>query len=53
MSGDIKLNVGSDLARRLGCNNLTAGMKFTLLLAQTQICYHIPYLIQGYQCLSR
>ena len=32
VSGDIKLNVGSDLARSLGCNDLTAGKKFTFLL---------------------
>ena len=32
VSGDIKLNVGSDLVRSLGCNNLSAGKKFTLLL---------------------
>ena len=32
MSGDIKLNVGSDLVRSLGCNDLSAGKKFTLLL---------------------
>ena len=32
VSGDTKLNVGSDLVRRLGCNNLTTGKKFTLLL---------------------
>ena len=31
-SGDIKLNVGSDLARSLGCNDLTNDKKFTLLL---------------------
>ena len=30
--GDIKLNVGSDLTRSLGCNDHTAGKKFTLLL---------------------
>ena len=30
--GDIKLNVGSDLARSLGCNDLTTGKKFTVLL---------------------
>ena len=30
--GEIKLNVGSDLARSLGCNDLTAGKKFILLL---------------------
>ena len=32
MSRDIKLNVISDLARSLGCNDLTTGKKFTLLL---------------------
>ena len=32
VSGDIKLNVGSDLARCLRCNDLTTGKKFTLLL---------------------
>ena len=32
VSGDIKLSVGSDLVRSLGCNDLSAGMKFTLLL---------------------
>ena len=32
VSGDIKLSVGSDLVRSLGCNDLTAGKKFTLLL---------------------
>ena len=32
VSGDIKLNVGSDMARSLGCSDLTAGKKFTLLL---------------------
>ena len=32
MSGDIKLNVGSDLVRILGCNDLTTGKKFTRLL---------------------
>ena len=32
MYGDIKLNVGSDLVRSLGCNNLTTDRKFTLLL---------------------
>ena len=53
MSGDIKLNVGSDLARSLGCNDLTKGKKFKLLLGHTQICYHIPYPIQDYQRLSR
>ena len=32
VSGDIKLNFGPVLARSLGCNDLTAGKKFTLLL---------------------
>ena len=32
VSGDIQLNVGSDLKRSLGGNDLTAGKKFTLLL---------------------
>ena len=32
MSGDIKLNVCSDLVRCLGCNDFTIGKKFTLLL---------------------
>ena len=32
VSGDINLNVGSDLVRSLGCNDLSAGKKFTLLL---------------------
>ena len=32
VSGDIKLSVGSDLVRSLGCNDLSAGKKFTLLL---------------------
>ena len=38
VSGDIKLSVGSDLVRSLGCNGLSAGKKFTLLQGQTQIC---------------
>ena len=49
--GDIKLNVGSDLIRSLGCNG--TGKKFTFCWGQTQICYNIPYPIQDYQCLSR
>ena len=32
VSGDIKLNVGSDLVRSLRCNDLTTAKKFTLLL---------------------
>ena len=53
VSGDINLNVGSDLARSLGCNDLIACKKFTLLLGSDTICYRIPYPIQDYQCLSR
>ena len=30
VSGDIKLNVGSDFARILGCNDLTKGKKMYL-----------------------
>ena len=32
MSGDIKLNVDSDLVRSLGCNDLSADKKFIPLL---------------------
>ena len=32
VSGDIKLSVGSDFVRSLGCIDLSAGKKFTLLL---------------------
>ena len=32
LSGDIKLSFGSDLVRSLGCNDLSAGKKFALLL---------------------
>ena len=32
MSGDIKVNVGSDLVRSLACNDFSTGKKFTLLL---------------------
>ena len=52
VSGDIKLNVGSDLVRSLGCNDLTAGKKF-VTAARVRQCYRIPYPIQDYQCLSR
>ena len=31
VSGDIKLSVGSDLVRSLGCNDLSAGRNFALL----------------------
>ena len=44
VSGDIKLNVGSDLVRSLGCNNLSAGKKFTLLLGtdSNMLTYSVP-----------
>ena len=32
VSGDIKLSVGSDLVRSQGCNDLSTGKKFALLL---------------------
>ena len=32
VSGDIKLSVGSDLVRSLGCIDLNKGKKFTFLL---------------------
>ena len=38
VSGHIKLSVGSDVVRSLGCNDLSAGKKFTLLLGKTHIC---------------
>ena len=42
--GDIKLNVGSDLVRSLGCNNLSAAKKFALLLGTdtNMLTYSIP-----------
>ena len=44
MYGEIKLSVGSDLVRSLGCNDLTAGNKFTLLLGTdtNMLAYTIP-----------
>ena len=44
VSGDIKLNVGSDLVRSLGCNDLSAGKKFTLLLGsdKNMLTYSVP-----------
>ena len=32
VSGDIKLNVGSDFVRSLGCNDLSVDKKFSLLM---------------------
>ena len=44
VSGDIKLSVGSDLVRRLGCNDLNACEKFALLLRtdKNMQTYSIP-----------
>ena len=44
VSDDIKLNVGSDLVRSLGSNDLTAGKKFTLLLGSDtdMLSYSVP-----------
>ena len=54
VSRDIKLSIGSDLVRSLGCNALTAGKKFSLLLgSDTNIYYRIAYPLQDYQYLSR
>ena len=45
VSGDIKLSVSSDLVRSLGCNDLSAGKKFTLLLGsdKNMLSYSVPY----------
>ena len=44
VSGDIKLCVGSDLVRSLGCNDLSAGKKFALLLGSdiNMLTYSVP-----------
>ena len=44
VSGDIQLSVGSDLVRSLGCNDLSAGKKFRLLLGTDTnlLTYSIP-----------
>ena len=44
VSGDIKLNVGYDLVRSLGCNDLSAGKKFILLLGsdKNMLSYSVP-----------
>ena len=44
VSGDIKLNVGSDLIRCQECNDLTTGKKFTLLLGSDRnvLSYSLP-----------
>ena len=52
-SGDIILNIGSDLVRSLGYKDLTNGKKFTLLLGiyTNMLSYFLP--IHNHQCLSR
>ena len=44
VSGDIKLSVGSDLVRSLGCNDISVGKKFTLLLGTDTnlLTYSVP-----------
>ena len=44
MSGDIKLKFGSDLVRSVGCNDLSAGKKFALLLGsdKNMLTYSVP-----------
>ena len=44
VSGDIKINVSSDLVRCVGCNHLTTGKKFTLLLGSdtNMLSYSLP-----------
>ena len=44
VSGDIKLKVGSDLVRSLGCNDLTACKKFSFLLGSdtNMLSYSVP-----------
>ena len=47
VSGDIKLNVGSNLARSLGCNDLTKVKKFTLLLGTDTNMISYSFLVSG------
>ena len=44
VSGDIKLSVGSDLVMSLGCNDLSADKKFTVLLGTDTnlLTYSVP-----------
>ena len=44
VSGDMTLNVGSDLVRSLGCNDLSAGKKFILLLGsdKNMLTHFVP-----------
>ena len=44
VSDDIKLSVGSDLVRSLGCIDRSAGKKFTILLMsdKNMLSYSVP-----------
>ena len=53
VSGDITLNVGSDLVRNLGCNDLSLGKNFILLLETDTDMLTYSYPIQDCQCLTR
>ena len=53
VSGDIKLSVGSDLVRSLGCNDPSAVRSLHFCWGQTKICYRIPFPILDYHCQSR
>ena len=54
VSGDIKLNVGSDLVRSLGCNGLTTGKKFTLLLGtDTMMLSYSFQITSGSACQNK
>ena len=45
VSGDIKLSHGSDLVLSLGCNDLSAGKKFALLLGTDTNVFHTQFRI--------
>ena len=44
VSGDVKLYCGSDLVRSIGCNDLSSGKKFILLLGsdKNMLSYSVP-----------
>ena len=53
VSDDIKLSVDSDLVRSLGCNDLSAVKKFTLLLGSDTNMLSYAVSNSGLQCVSR